>query len=190
VTSHIPADTAPERVTVGTDGSYWGDRALSWGTEHARLRGVRLRVPHPATDDPVSTLADASATSDLVVMGCRGHRHRLLGLGEAVLPTVAAAHCDVLVVRGRGAAQRGENRCVTAMVSGGRDDVTVVEHAAAMATSRHARMEVVHAEPPTTLDDDRSCHSVLVATHTATGEILCAACYCVSARAAAAVLDG
>ena len=37
---------------------------------------------------------------------------------------------------------------------------------------------------------DRSGHSVLVATHTASGEILCAACYGVSAQAAAAVLDG
>ena len=141
------------RITVGTDGSYWGDRALSWGAEHARLRGAQLRVLHPATEDPVSTLADASATSDLVVLGCRGHRHRLLGLGEAVLPTVAAAHCDVLVVRGTAAAQRGENKRVIAMVSGGQNDVTVVEHAAAMANSHHARMEVLHAEPPTVMDD-------------------------------------
>jgi len=165
MTSQVRAGTAPERVTVGTDGSYWGDRALSWGTEHARLRGARLRVLHPATDDPVSTLADASATSDLVVMGCRGHRHRLLGLGEAVLPTVAAAHCDVLVVRGRGTAQRGENRCVTAMVSGGVDDETVVPHAAAMATSHHSRMEVVHAEPPTAMDDCVFAEKVRIATN-------------------------
>ena len=154
MTSQAPVHTAPERVTVGTDGSYWGGRALSWGTEHARLRGAQLQVLQPATDDPVATLADASATSDLVVLGCRGSRHRLLGLGAAVLPTVAAAHCDVLVVRGTAAAQRGENRCVTAMVSGGRDDMTVVARAAAMATSHHARMEVVHAEPPTAMDDE------------------------------------
>jgi nucleotide-binding universal stress UspA family protein len=154
MTSQVPAKTTPERVTVGTDDSYWGTRALSWGTEHARLRGAQLQVLHPATDNPVAALADASTTSDLVVLGCRGHRHRLLGLGAAVLPTVAAAHCDVLVVRGTVAAQRGENRCVTAMVSGGLDDMTVVQHAAAMATSHHARMEVVHARPPTALDDD------------------------------------
>ena len=152
------------QVTVGTDGSYWGRRALSWGTEHARLRGARLRVLNPATGDPVATLADASATSDLVVLGCRGHRHRQLGLGEAVLPTVAAAHCDVLVVRGTAAAQRGENRCVTAMVSGGRDDLTVVAHAAAMATTHHARMEVVHAEPSTALDDEEFAEELRIAT--------------------------
>jgi nucleotide-binding universal stress UspA family protein len=163
MTSEVPVNTAPECVTVGIDGSYWGGRALSWGTEHARLRGAQLRVLDPATDDPVSTLADASATSDLVVLGCRGHRHRLLGLGEAVLPTVAAAHCDVLVVRGRGAAQRGENHCVTAMVSGGLDDETVVARAAAMATSHHSRMEVVHAEPPTAMDDGLFAEKVRIA---------------------------
>lgn len=151
------------QVTVGTDGSYWGSRALSWGTEHARLRGARLRVLNPAAGDPVATLADASATSDLVVLGCRGHRHRQLGLGEAVLPTVAAAHCDVLVVRGTAAALRGENRCVTAMVSGGRDDLTVVAHAAAMATTHHARMEVVHAEPPNATDDEEFAEKLRIA---------------------------
>jgi nucleotide-binding universal stress UspA family protein len=164
MTSQVPVDTSPERVTVGADGSYWGDRALSWGTEHARLRGAQLRVLHPATDDPVSTFADASATSDLVVLGCRGHRHRLLGLGEAVLPTVAAAHCDVLVVRGTVAAQRGEHGWVTAMVSGGPNDETVVAHAAAMATSHHSRMEVVHAEPPTAMDDGMFAEKVRIAT--------------------------
>ena len=37
---------------------------------------------------------------------------------------------------------------------------------------------------------DRSGHSVLVATHTASGAVLCAACYGVSALAVAAVLGG
>ncbi|EWM10164.1 universal stress protein, partial [Kutzneria sp. 744] len=111
-----------QTVTVGTDGSRWGEAALRWAARHAWnrgdellvLRGTSGRPTRPITRDfpllpvrirtvggaPLSAFTEASRESVLLVLGCRGDRHRHLGLGALVLPTVLAAHCDTVVVRG------------------------------------------------------------------------------------------
>jgi nucleotide-binding universal stress UspA family protein len=169
------ATRAGEVVTVGADGSYWGGMAVDWAAQHAWLRGATLRVLRAADDvpsdvptdlglshaqrlypllpiscrvagdAPVVDLTAASADSTLLVLGCRGHRR--FGLGELVIPTLAGARCDVVVVRGTPAAVRGEHHVVTAMISGGEADTTILRRAAEFAASRRARLRIVHAAP-------------------------------------------
>ncbi|MFC0432082.1 universal stress protein [Kutzneria buriramensis] len=170
-----PETRAAEVVTVGADGSYWGGMAVDWAAQHAWLRGASLRVVraqddvpsdvpadlglshahrlypllpitcHVAGDTPVVDLTAASADSALLVLGCRGHRR--FGLGELVVPTLAAARCDVVVVRGTPMSVRGEYHIVTAMISGGDADTAVLRRAAEFAASHRARLRVVHAAP-------------------------------------------
>ncbi|GAA3431783.1 universal stress protein [Kutzneria kofuensis] len=171
-----PAETrTAEVVTVGADGSYWGGMALDWAARHAWLHGASLQVLRacdgvpsdvpsdlglshtlrlypllpitcrPVGASPVIGLVAASEGSSLLVLGCRGHRR--FGLGEHVIPVLTGAHCDVLVVRGTPSAVRGEHRSVTAMVSGGLNDLLVLRRAAAFAASRRSRLRVVHAAP-------------------------------------------
>ena len=68
--------------------------------------------------DSTGALLAAGAESELVVVGCRGQRRRNLGLGSHALVLVANADCDVVVVRGRPQAVRGEFGKVIAWVDG------------------------------------------------------------------------
>jgi nucleotide-binding universal stress UspA family protein len=157
-----------QTVAVGTDGSRWGEAALRWAARHAWRRGDELLVlrgsggppTRPITrdypllpmrvratgDNPTAALLAASRESALLVLGCRGDRHRHLGLGAHVLPTVLTAECDTVVVRGADNAVDGRNGRVTAMV-GGPDDARVVTRAADVALTLHADLLVVHARP-------------------------------------------
>ncbi len=157
-----------ETVTVGTDGSYWGETALQWAARHAWLRDVELVVlrandstalrqitrglpllplrVRDVADAPLAALAHASAASALLVVGCRGQGRRTLGLGKLVLPVVRASRCSTLVVRGAPDAVHGKHHRVTAMV-GWADDVAVVRHAANMALTRGAELRITHADP-------------------------------------------
>ena len=157
-----------QTVTVGTDGSRWGEAALRWAARHAWnrgdellvLRGVSGRPTRPITRDfpllpmrirviddaPLAAFTEASRESELLVLGCRGNRHRHLGLGELVLPTVFAAQCDVVVVRGADQAVDGQHHRVTAMVGGAPDDAVVIAHAAEVALVAHADLFVLHAK--------------------------------------------
>jgi nucleotide-binding universal stress UspA family protein len=162
-------------ITVGTDGSYWGGMALDWAARHAWLRGAELHVLRaqddvpsdvpadlglshthrlypllpvtcrPIDSSPVVDLITASTDSALLVLGCRGHRR--FGLGEHVIPVLAGAHSDVIVVRGTPAAVRGEHRIVTAMISGGPHDRRILRRAAEFATANRSRLRVIHAAP-------------------------------------------
>jgi len=157
-----------QKVTVGTDGSRWGEAALRWaarqawnrGDELVVLRGANGRSTRPITRDypllpmrirttddaPLAAFAAASRESELLVLGCRGDRHRHLGLGALVLPTVLTAACDTVVVRGTDDAVDGRHRRVTAMV-GGPEDACVVMHAADVALTLRADLLVLHAVP-------------------------------------------
>ncbi|MCS7479359.1 universal stress protein [Umezawaea endophytica] len=107
---------------------------------------LRVRV-HESGPDPVRDLETAGRASGLVVVGYRGHSASSFTLGGNVLPLVRRATCDTVVVRGRPSAVRGDNRRVTALISGGEDDDLVVVRAAAMALDHRAALRVVHALP-------------------------------------------
>jgi nucleotide-binding universal stress UspA family protein len=171
-----PDNVAPEgfdpAVVVGADGSPWGSAALGWAARYAWLRGEALTVyadaPLPgeptAADqlatmqplpvnivesggDPLRTLVPASEGADLVVLGCRGRQHTTIGLGRWVVPVVAAAHCDTVVVRGLDAAVHGLHSVITALVDGGESDRPVLRRAAELAATYHAKLHVAHAWP-------------------------------------------
>src|SRR5690348_15917449 len=40
----VAAPVVTKRITVGTDGSYWGDAALRWAARHACVVGAELDV--------------------------------------------------------------------------------------------------------------------------------------------------
>jgi nucleotide-binding universal stress UspA family protein len=159
-------------VVVGADGSPWGSAALGWAAKYAWLRGEPLTVyadaarpgePTPADQlarmqplpvsivessaDPLRTLVPASEHADLVVLGCRGRQHVTIGLGRWVVPVVAAAHCDTVVVRGLDAAVHGRYSVITALVGGGPEDQPVLRRAAELAETFHAKLHVAHAWP-------------------------------------------
>ncbi|QUQ64096.1 universal stress protein [Kutzneria sp. CA-103260] len=183
-----------QTVAVGTDGSQWGEAALHWAARHAWNRGAELLVlcgaqRPPArpitrdfpllpmrilvtTDAPLAAFTEASRESELLVLGCRGDRHRHLGIGALVLPTILTAQCDTVIVRGADAAVDGRHRRVTAMVSGGQDDPVVVTHAAEAALTLRADLLVLHAKPePLThrpISPERDPDSVLAAAEKAT----------------------
>ena len=157
----LPRETLPkqasEHVTVGTDDSYWGSFALTWAARYASLRGAKLHVlrakegRNGSDQDPAAALVAASAQSDLIVLGCRGRQHQRFGLGDLVLPTVARAQCDVLIVRGASAAIHGVHRNVTVMISGSDDDAVVLERAVHMAVTYQSHLQIVHAVPETAI---------------------------------------
>lgn len=180
-------------MTVGTDGSRWGEAALRWAARHAWDRGDELlvllgangRPTRPitryfpllpmrvrATDDaPLAAFTEAGRESALLVLGCRGERHRHLGLGALVLPTVFAAECDTVVVRGTDHAVDGRHRRVTAMVGGSPDDIVVIARAADTALTLRADLLVLHAKPgPLThhaISPDQDPDAVLAAAEVA-----------------------
>jgi len=184
-------------VTVGTDGSRWGEAALRWAARHAWERGSELLVVSgedaPSTrritcdfplltvrirataEAPVAALVEASRESELLVLGCRGNRRRHLGLGSLVLPAVGAAECDTVVVRGADNAVDGRHRRVTAMISGGDEDASVVAHAADIALDRRCELRVLHAEPdPLThhpISPERDSRAVLAAAEAHVGTL-------------------
>jgi nucleotide-binding universal stress UspA family protein len=135
-----PGDSAPRRIVVGTDESYWGKVALRWAVRHARLTGGELEVRFPAEepisdrlgelrrdspelsvvvrpgDRPVQDLVAASREAALVVLGCQGSDHPGIGLGAAVGPVAELACCDVVVVGGHPAAVEGRHQRVTVLL--------------------------------------------------------------------------
>ncbi|WP_086825022.1 universal stress protein [Allokutzneria sp. NRRL B-24872] len=134
------------RLTVGTDGSYWGDVALTWARRHATATDGDLRIVNRPEPNPLPALLAASAGSRMLVLGCRGERHRAFGLGALVLPTAGSARCDTLVVRGLWSAIAARHGRITAMVSGGDHDTAVLRSAAGLATAYGAELHV-HARP-------------------------------------------
>lgn len=159
------------RVVAGTDASHWGQVALRWAAEHAWLAGAELAVhrpPVPSNDDDrfgrilrgfpllrvavqvgvdaVSELLSASRDADLVVLGCRGNDHHGIGVGSAVLPVVAGAACDVLVVGGRPAAVRGNHHRISVLV-GTDNDLHALASAARLAALRRVPLRILLATP-------------------------------------------
>ena len=159
------------RVAVGADASHWGQVALRWAAEYAWLAGAELEVhrpPVPSNEDdrfgrilrgfpllPVavqvgvdaaSALLSASREADLVVLGCRGNDHHGIGVGSAVLPVVAGAACDVMVVGGRPAAVRGNHHHISVLI-GTDNDLHALSSAARMAGLRRVPLRILLAAP-------------------------------------------
>ncbi|RJQ66999.1 universal stress protein [Pseudonocardiaceae bacterium YIM PH 21723] len=161
-------------VVVGVDGSTWGHEALMWAARHAWTSGSRVRVLRgPAGPDlpadlglshathgypgvgfdvrragnPMADLLLATRSGDLLVLGHRGLRRGPLEIGGMVQPLVAAAECDVVIVRGRHAAVRGENRCVLALPGRGPRAGTVRSVATELARVQHSGLHVECLEP-------------------------------------------
>lgn len=173
-TQQIPRQRRGHGVVVGTDGSPWGSAALGWAARHAWLMGTELAVYQAAEDppaepstsdrlltmqplpvrvhtggsDPLRTMVPASEDSELVVLGCRGQQHTTIGLGRWVVPVVAAAHCDTVVVRGLPPAVHGQHRSITAMVCGSSADHAVLDRGAELAAAYRSSLRVVHAWAP------------------------------------------
>lgn len=124
------------------------------GLSHVTGRYPMLRVHvHKSGADPVHDLATAGRSAGLLVVGYRGHSVHTIGLGGLVLPLVNTGSCDTVVVRGRPSSVHGDNRRVTALVSGGDDDALVLARAAATALQHSSTLRVVHALPmPATRD--------------------------------------
>jgi nucleotide-binding universal stress UspA family protein len=168
--AEYPPERHRPRVTIGTDGSTWGDAALEWALRHAWLMNAGLKVYSAKTSDdheiarrldvyrwlnasvatsddsPEHTLLSASAETDLLVMGCHGHSSHNLGVGHLVLPVVTRSHCDTVIVRGEPRAVRAEHGWVTAAVGGQHDDA-VIRRAAEIATRYRDGLRIVHAWP-------------------------------------------
>lgn len=166
-----PARHRP-RVTIGTDGSAWGDAALEWALRHAWLVNAGLKVYSAKTSDdhaiarrldvyrwlhasvttsedtPEHTLLTASADADLLVLGQHGHHHHNheLGIGHLVQPVVAGSQCDTVVVRGEPRAVRAEHGWVTAAV-GGQHDEAIIRRATEIANRYRGGLRIVHAWP-------------------------------------------
>jgi nucleotide-binding universal stress UspA family protein len=166
----LPDQPHRRQITVGTDGTLWGDAALDWALRHAAMLNAHLRVfASPDTDDqaiarrlnayrwlhtsvtvsperPVKILVEASADADLLVLGYRGRHHGPFGLGRSIMPIVTAAHCDTVVIRGEARAVQGKHRWITAAL-GGHDDDLVVRRAVQFAVRSHSKLRLLHAEP-------------------------------------------
>jgi hypothetical protein len=99
-----------------------------------------------SSGSPVKTLLDASHDHDILVLGYRGRRHGPFGLGRSVLPVVADAQCDCVVVRGESHAVHGEHRWITAAL-GGKHDEAVIRRAVQFAVRTRSRLRLVHAAP-------------------------------------------
>ncbi|MFB9907641.1 hypothetical protein [Allokutzneria oryzae] len=167
----VPAPAPPRaagRVLVGTDGSYWGEAALEWAARIAWTGGAELEVlgtgeasqyraprafPRLAvttrrtSERPLTDVLRSSEDARLLVLGCRGHRHHGFGLGRLVVPAIASARCDTVIVRGRPDAVQGRHGRITAMVDGGPHDPAVLRGAVEFARLFRAEIEVVHAWP-------------------------------------------
>ncbi|MET0132165.1 MAG: universal stress protein [Kibdelosporangium sp.] len=170
VSAEFPPERHRTRITIGTDGSAWGDAALDWALRHAWLMNAGLQVYTPesgddraiarrldvyrwlhasvrtSADSPLQTLLSASADTDLLVLGHHGHTQRPLGIGHLVLPVVTASQSDTVVVRGESRAVRAEHGWVTAAIGGRHDDV-VIRRAAEIAVRYRNSLRLVHAWP-------------------------------------------
>ncbi|GLZ27909.1 hypothetical protein Lesp02_00990 [Lentzea sp. NBRC 105346] len=131
------------------DGPVPDDAALRWASKHARLVGADVETHRSG---------EAFRAQLVVIQGRTGSP---LGLSRHVVPQVCdPTACDTVVLRGTPAALRGEHGRITALVSGGPDDLAVLDHAADFARRRGAALRVLHAAPlpiiRADLDEDHS----------------------------------
>ena len=109
-------------------------------------------------EQPVCALVDASRNAQLLVIGMRGERPSEVVIGSTALAVSGAAHCPVMVVRGRHHAVKPD----APVVLGLEDlafDASAVTAAFADAQRRQAPLIVLHAQHGTHRDRDSGGHA-------------------------------
>jgi nucleotide-binding universal stress UspA family protein len=143
----VGAPATTKRIAVGTDGSYWGDAALSWAARHACVVGAELDV-HQAdrryVDIPDDIPTDAGIGATLRSMPMLPVR--ILRSGPDPVGTLVSASTDVDMVvlgcRGYHHGTLGVGRSVVPVVARSRCDTVVVR---GLPSSLHGRTRWITA---------------------------------------------
>jgi hypothetical protein len=93
--------------------------------------------------DPVVDLLAASTVHPLTVVGYRGHRRTMLGLGHCAARLAEAGAHDVVIVRGRPTTELGRIRSITAVAHDEYEEASVLLRAKELATTWHARVHLI-----------------------------------------------
>jgi nucleotide-binding universal stress UspA family protein len=131
----------PGRVTVGTDGSYWGRAALGWAARHAFRAGLELDVyeaDRRYEDLPADLPADLGTSSVLRPYPLLTARIRSSGPDAAATLHSAAAETGLLVL-----GCRGQHKCHLGV---GRHALTLAASAQCDVVIVRGRPQAVHGE--------------------------------------------
>jgi nucleotide-binding universal stress UspA family protein len=131
----------PSRVTVGTDGSYWGRAALGWAARHAHRAGLELDVyeaDRRFEDLPADLPADIGTGSVLRPYPLLGARIRSSGADAAAALLSASADSGLLALgcRGQHKCHLGVGRHAMLLAGSAKCDVVIVR----------GRPQAVHGE--------------------------------------------
>ena len=151
----VAAPATTKRIAVGTDGSYWGDAALSWAARHACAVGAELDV-HQADrryvdipDDIPNDAGIGATLRSMPMLPVRIHRSGPDPVGTLVSAS-AAADMVVLGCRGYHHGTLGVGRSVVPVVSRSRSDTVVVR---GLPSSLHGRTRWITAVVRGSRDD-------------------------------------
>jgi nucleotide-binding universal stress UspA family protein len=131
----------PSRVTVGTDGSYWGHAALGWAVRHAHRTGVELDVfeaDRRFEEIPPDLPADIGTGAALRSYPLLSVRVRSSGADPATALLSAATTSGLLVV-----GCRGQHKCHLGV---GRHASLLAETATCDVVVVRGRPQAVHGE--------------------------------------------
>jgi hypothetical protein len=131
----------PSRVTVGTDGSYWGHAALSWAVRHAHRAGLELDVfeaDRRFEEIPADLPADIGTGAALRSYPLLPVRVRSSGSDPAAALLSAATTSGLIVV-----GCRGQHKCHLGV---GRHALLLAETATCDVVVVRGRPQAVHGE--------------------------------------------
>ncbi|MBB5897175.1 nucleotide-binding universal stress UspA family protein [Kutzneria kofuensis] len=131
----------PGRVTVGTDGSYWGRAALGWAARHAHRAGLELDVfeaDRRFEDLPADLPTDIGTGSVLRPYPLLAARIRSSGADAASMLLSASGESGLLVLgcRGQHKCHLGVGRNALRLAGSAKCDVVIVR----------GRPQAVHGE--------------------------------------------
>ncbi len=131
----------PSRVTVGTDGSYWGHAALTWAVRRAHRAGLELDVfeaDRRFEEIPADLPADIGTGAALRACPLLPVRVRSSGADPAAALLSAATTSGLVVV-----GCRGQHRCHLGV---GRHALLLAEKATCDVVVVRGRPQAVHGE--------------------------------------------
>jgi nucleotide-binding universal stress UspA family protein len=138
---HQATRIRPSRVTVGTDGSYWGHVALGWAVRHAHRAGLELDVYEADRRFeviPADLPADIGTGSALRSYPMLPVRIRSSGDDPAAALLAATAETGLLVL-----GCRGQHKCHLGV---GQHALALAQTAACDVVVVRGRPEAVHGE--------------------------------------------